>query len=151
MLNDVKQNQEIPDATVEDNLEEVYKRLFQSLMSGGIDITYSGSTAITCFMDGNSIYTANCGDSRAVLGFKNEEGKWAYQSLSRDHKPGLEDEMQRIYQCGGRVEPYLIEGEYMGPNRVWLRDENVPGLAMSRSIGDLVAASVGVAWMPGNF
>lgn len=37
----------------------------------------------------------------------------------------------------------------MGPMRVWLKTENVPGLAMSRSIGDFVAASVGVSAEPG--
>ena len=39
-------------------------------------------------------------------------------------------------------------GKLVGPARVWLKDEDVPGLAMSRSIGDLVAASVGVTWKP---
>jgi len=32
----------------------------------------------------------------------------------------------------------------MGPMWVWVKDEDVPGLAMSRSIGDKVAQSVGV-------
>jgi len=27
----------------------------------------------------------------------------------------------------------------MGPNRVWLKDAELPGLAMSRSLGDYVA------------
>ena len=31
---------------------------------------------------------------------------------------------------------------------MWLRDEDRPGLAMSRSFGDLVAASVGVISEP---
>ncbi len=38
----------------------------------------------------------------------------------------------------------------MGPKRVWLLKEDVPGLAMSRSIGDFVAQSVGVIAEPGN-
>jgi len=29
--------------------------------------------------------------------------------------------------------------------RVWVKGENVPGLAMTRSMGDMVAASVGVS------
>jgi hypothetical protein len=33
----------------------------------------------------------------------------------------------------------------VGPQRVWLRDSWVPGLAMSRAIGDAVAHSVGVS------
>ena len=32
----------------------------------------------------------------------------------------------------------------LGPARVWLQDVDVPGLAMSRSLGDYVAQSVGV-------
>jgi hypothetical protein len=42
----------------------------------------------------------------------------------------------------------LDDGEPCGPARVWLKEEDLPGLAMSRSIGDLVAASVGVTWEP---
>ena len=38
----------------------------------------------------------------------------------------------------------------MGPSRVWLAHEDVPGLAMSRSLGDYVAQSVGVIPDPGN-
>ena len=36
----------------------------------------------------------------------------------------------------------------MGPSRVWLLNEDIPGLAMSRSIGDLVAVSAGVTCEP---
>ena len=36
----------------------------------------------------------------------------------------------------------------VGPHRVWLADEMTPGLAMSRSIGDAVAHSVGVTAVP---
>lgn len=39
----------------------------------------------------------------------------------------------------------------MGPERVWLRNIDVPGLAMSRSFGDQIAASVGVTVIPGIF
>ncbi len=37
----------------------------------------------------------------------------------------------------------------MGPERVWLKDIDVPGLAMSRSFGDAVASTVGVIVIPG--
>jgi len=36
-------------------------------------------------------------------------------------------------------------GVEVGPARVWLQDVQVPGLAMSRSLGDYVAQSVGVS------
>ena len=37
---------------------------------------------------------------------------------------------------------------FYGPKRVWLRNKQVPGLAMTRSIGDMAAASVGVTAEP---
>lgn len=36
----------------------------------------------------------------------------------------------------------------LGPARVWLKDTMIPGLAMSRSIGDFVAKSAGVTSSP---
>jgi hypothetical protein len=39
----------------------------------------------------------------------------------------------------------------MGPHRVWLKNENIPGLAMSRSFGDYVAHQVGVSSEPEIF
>ena len=36
----------------------------------------------------------------------------------------------------------------MGPYRVWFKNEDYPGLAMSRSIGDKLAHKVGVSDIP---
>jgi serine/threonine protein phosphatase PrpC len=38
--------------------------------------------------------------------------------------------------------------KYVGPARVYVKNDDYPGLAMSRSIGDLVAHSVGVSSEP---
>jgi serine/threonine protein phosphatase PrpC len=68
--------------------------------------------------------------------------------LNRDHKPDLPDEAQRIHARGGRIDSfrdYYNNGEPIGPQRVWLAKEEIPGLAMSRSFGDRVAHSVGVS------
>lgn len=39
-------------------------------------------------------------------------------------------------------------GKYQGAHRVWIQDKDFPGLAMSRSIGDKLAQSVGVIPLP---
>jgi len=94
------------------------------------------------------IFCANAGDSRAILAYK-DGGSLKVRELSEDQKPDREDERQRIIQCGGRVEPLLDEnGEPIGPHRVWLPNMMLPGLAMARSIGDDIAASVGVHAVP---
>ena len=67
------------------------------------------------------------------------------QQLSDDHKPGNPKESERIKQAGGRIETFKgPNGECLGPGRVWLQNEDSPGLAMSRSLGDYQAHSIGV-------
>lgn len=54
--------------------------------------------------------------------------------------------------AGGRVDSYRdTQGNKVGPERVWLLNEDIPGLAMSRSFGDRVAQSVGVSAVPEMF
>ena len=100
----------------------------------------SGSTVVLIHINPEKIISINCGDSRAILISKNKN----IVELSRDHKPELPGERERIEASGGRVDK--ICG--MGPFRVWFRDEDYPGLAMSRSIGDKLAHKVGVSDIP---
>ncbi len=71
--------------------------------------------------------------------------------MNRDHKPELKDEAERVLKSGGRIDSfrdYYNNGEPIGPLRVWLSTEEIPGLAMTRSFGDRVAHSVGVSADP---
>lgn len=120
-----------------------------------IDVRFSGTTMVSVLLNGKVLYCANSGDSRAVLARQvnlrttGRPRQWMAVALSRDHKPDEEDEAARIHARGGRIEAYRDEnGDPMGPARVWLRDHQLPGLAMSRSLGDSVAASVGVTAEP---
>jgi len=70
--------------------------------------------------------------------------------LSKDHKPNSEEEKARIEKSGGKVEKCIEKGVRFGPYRVWKNGESYPGLAMSRSIGDLVASKIGVICTPGK-
>jgi hypothetical protein len=75
--------------------------------------------------------------------------KWQFKPLSFDHKAEDEREACRIKMNGGRIFPYLDEeGEPMGPFRIWIKEKNIPGLAMTRSFGDYVASTVGVISEP---
>jgi serine/threonine protein phosphatase PrpC len=124
------------------------------LAASSIDCTFSGSTGIVVYLANGKIYSCNCGDSRAVLAratTNNASGetKLTAVALSSDQKPEREDEKARILAAKGRVEACKgAKGEDIGPPRVWLSHQDVPGLAMSRSFGDLIAASVGVIAKP---
>ena len=99
---------------------------------------------MSIFLKGNMIYCANVGDSRAVL-----VRGGSPVPLNRDHKAELADEAQRILDHQGRIMAYKDEdGSDIGPLRVWIREADLPGLAMTRSLGDGIAQTVGVTCEP---
>ena len=113
-----------------------------------IDTAFSGSTCVSLLYTPSRIICINVGDSRCVLG-KFDGEKWISKNLSRDHKPDIDSENERIVKSGGRVEPYRdVNGNFVGPERVWVKGGDLPGLAMSRSFGDEVAHLVGVITEP---
>ena len=64
--------------------------------------------------------------------------------LSIDQKPYDPEESKRIIQNGGEISKFEEDGEKSCPFRVWKKGEVYPGIAMSRSIGDLIASTLGV-------
>ena len=128
----------------EQNLRLTFGSLSTYIKSRGtdFDVLGSGSTCVLIHisLSQDKIFCANVGDSRAILISENLN----IFPLSTDHKPELYQEKLRIINSGGRVSQ--VYG--MGPFRVWLKNENYPGLAMSRSIGDGIAHSVGVSDIP---
>lgn len=120
--------------------------------NANIDTNFSGSTCVTTlFIEEEKclkMFVANLGDSRAVL-LKSTHPRWTFEVLSRDHKPVESDEALRIQRFGGKLERFTDgEGNYFGPLRVWIKNGLIPGLAMTRSFGDQIAASVGVLSEP---
>lgn len=128
-------------------------------------------------MDERHIVAASVGDSRAVLatlpgeahsgekkgkGKKDEEkkcGKYRRTfrpirflesiQLTVDQKPNRHQEKQRILKSGGRILRLKDEyGDPIGPYRIWEQEGHLPGLAMSRSIGDEMASKLGVIATP---
>ena len=147
-------------------IKKTFEGLNNSLKKQDFDYQYSGSTANTIIISEKVLTCANVGDSRCILATIEDQttltkkyceeseqadtATWKWIVLSRDHKPEYDSERTRILSHGGRVEA-LFDTEskkQLGPYRVWLKDQNVPGLAMSRSLGDQVARKAGVVWDP---
>lgn len=139
-----------------------------------VDDSLSGTTAISCYFHGrrNRITICNVGDSRAVLGKAEKDPKKGRTTLkamplSRDQTPYRKDERARIKATGARVlsldqleglEPIeditengdddFVLGEDLDeggdPPRVWHPEDDYPGTAFTRSIGDALAEELGV-------
>ena len=106
----------------------------------------SGATCCAILFKGRTLYAANLGDSRAIL--VNDQG--CVTPLTFDQTPDEWSEQRRILESGGTVHRIksAATGIFRGPARVWLPNRRVPGLAMSRSIGDYLAHTVGVSATP---
>lgn len=110
-----------------------------------IDAFYSGTTALSIVRQDEKIVVANVGDSRAVLATTSDDGDLVAVQLTIDFKPNLPQEAERIMQCNGRV--FSLDDE-PGVHRVWLPDEDLPGLAMSRAFGDYCIKDFGLISVP---
>ncbi|KAK9917571.1 hypothetical protein WJX75_005896 [Coccomyxa subellipsoidea] len=115
----------------------------------GCDARYSGSTACMALVHDGQLFLANVGDSRAMLARLNPLGRIQGIPLTQDNKPDDPEERRRIERTGAIVSPMRNrEGAFVGPQRVFGPDGFAPGLAMSRSLGDLLAHSLGVCPLP---
>ena len=140
-------------------IENIFLDADMQIRKEKFDYKGSGTTCIIIIQLEEKIICANTGDSRAIIVYnkssnnnnknnnkKNILGNSKVFPLSYDCKPDLPNERKRIYEHGGVVEKALDEydEEEEGPFRVYIKGEDYPGLAMSRSIGDIDAKKIGV-------
>ncbi|KAI3707765.1 hypothetical protein L2E82_36570 [Cichorium intybus] len=109
------------------------------------DSFHSGTTGLAVVKQGELLVIANVGDSRAVLGTTSDDGSLVPIQLTVDFKPNLPHEAERIIECKGRV--FCLEDE-PGVHRLWLPNEESPGLAMSRAFGDYCVKDFGLISVP---
>ena len=131
------------------NDSDILKRAFRHAerdieKNSDIDANFSGTTCVMVLQVGEKILCANVGDSRAIMVKENN----VIIPLSIDQKPDDPEERKRIEENGGEISQYEEDGEKSGPFRVWKKGEVYPGIAMSRSIGDFIATTLGVVPLP---
>lgn len=156
-----------------------------------VDFQLSGSTGVFVLVKGTTLFCANVGDSRAVIGREDENNSrsehlsqgsdasllieagvalppvhppknsdkkrkarhipsrpvaYVPVALSIDQRPSRPDEKARLLAAGARVDAWEGVGE--GEERVWLPEARTPGLAVSRTFGDLLVKDYGVTCVP---
>ncbi|KAK9723612.1 hypothetical protein RND81_05G012200 [Saponaria officinalis] len=108
----------------------------------------SGTTAVTVIKQGDHLIIGNLGDSRAVMCSRGERDQVVPVQLTVDLKPNLPREAERVRRCNGRVFALVQEPHVL---RVWLPDEDSPGLAMTRAFGDFCLKDYGLIPVPQVF
>ena len=133
-----------------DSIINEFKKINQEIYSNSnMESDMAGTTVVSVILTPEKMMCVNLGDSRAAI-FKYENGLYYCKNLSRDHKPNEPDENKRILFNNGRVKKCFDEDikKFVGPDRVWLKNKEEPGLAMSRSLGDKIAHTIGVSDEP---
>ena len=143
----VKNADELYTALSKNNFEllrQLFKDAEKSLSKCNIDYQLSGTTCVMVIQIGRKLISANVGDSRCIF----INGDNSIKELSRDHKPELPEEKERITAKGGEIAQFEENGVKSGPFRIWCKGHSYPGIAMSRSIGDKIASELGVICDP---
>ncbi|WOG83035.1 hypothetical protein DCAR_0102209 [Daucus carota subsp. sativus] len=132
--------------TLKETFIKAYKVMDRELkMYTTIDCFCSGTTAVTLIKQGHDLVISNVGDSRAVMGTRDENDLLTAIQLTVDLKPNLPAEAERIRKCKGRVFALRDEPEVA---RVWLPNNDSPGLAMARAFGDFCLKDFGLISVP---
>ncbi|KAF7286640.1 hypothetical protein GWI33_004673 [Rhynchophorus ferrugineus] len=107
----------------------------------------AGTTASVAFIRRGKIYIGHVGDSGIILGYQEPgSSEWKARPLTKDHKPENAEEMKRIESCGGKVVsksgvPRVVWNRprigHQGPVRRSTPIDEIPFLAVARSLGDL--------------
>ncbi|KAG6468331.1 hypothetical protein ZIOFF_073007 [Zingiber officinale] len=160
---DVEENEKLPEMylPLKQSFLKSFKLMDKELKFNPlIDCFCSGTTAVTIVKQrlvaikfiilyvtrqGHDLVMGNIGDSRAVMGTRDKDNNLLAVQLTVDLKPNLPREAARIQQCKGRVFALQDEPEVA---RVWLPNNDSPGLAMARAFGDFCLKDYGLISVP---
>jgi len=127
-----------------EGFEKGQKELVAHALENGWDVQASGSTAVACMWKDNVVWTANAGDSRCVIG---SETKKSVIFETEDHKPQTPSEKERIEAQGGEVRTQTYPDGWVN-HRIFVKNEDYPGLCMARTLGDQSVKDHGVIATP---
>ncbi|KAG6427684.1 hypothetical protein SASPL_111930 [Salvia splendens] len=105
----------------------------------------SGTTSVCVLKKGEHLIISNLGDSRAVLCKRGDSNEAVAEQLTVDLKPNVPSEAKRIISRRGRVQAMEEEQNVY---RIWMPDEDCPGLAMARAFGDFCLKDYGLISTP---
>nr|CAB3488844.1 unnamed protein product [Digitaria exilis] len=143
---DTKRDEKHLLSTWKDILVKTFEQVDEELRQhSGVNCICSGTTAVTVVKQGDHLIIANLGDSRAVLCTRDSKDRLIPVQLTTDLKPDLPSELARILNCKGRV--FAMDDEPDVP-RMWLPDQDAPGLAMARAFGDFCLKNNGLICTP---
>jgi len=119
---------------------ECQRKVEEASRDKAFDCVLSGTTATLAAVSGGKLIVGNVGDSMCILARRSGE----IVEMTKSHRPDLPEERERIEKKGGVVRTVLGDPT----PRLFLRHRDMPGLAMSRSLGDTLSKDLGASAKP---
>ncbi|TPX71647.1 hypothetical protein CcCBS67573_g06088 [Chytriomyces confervae] len=108
---------------------EAHKQLFNASIATAV----SGACTLVALVDGQDLFVSCAGDSKAILGSRNEDGSFEAIDLSVENRPDHPEERERILREHPGEDPDMLVGvrpNYDDSFRV------LQYIAISRALGD---------------
>ena len=123
------------------------EKVANSLASTQIDIIFSGCTTVNIVISGSTLVCSNLGNCRAVIGRGGE--KWQSIQLNVEHTLQNKKERERMISNNARIAVDSEDnGEGEGVEKIYMGNQDVPGLEITRSIGDKIGKFIGMISVP---
>jgi len=124
------------DVTLKEAFLSVQADLLEFCSTQSVNVDASGASCTVLVLQEQTVHIAFIGDSRVMLGSWNRRDTRMI-FCSKDHKPELPDERQRLEAAGSEVRE-VEHNSY----RIYLPGSTFPGLTMSRAFGDTACSGV---------
>jgi serine/threonine protein phosphatase PrpC len=114
-----------------------------------VDCRYTGAACTVLVLSEDKIWVAHVGDCKVVLGLPDdlpnaEEFHFHAAPLTMDHKLSVQAEFDRVLSNGGEVR--RLTNDHV--HRMFVEFEDLPGLLLTRSLGDRVGQTIGALHVP---
>jgi len=114
-----------------------------------VDCRFSGAACTVLLVSPDTIWVAHVGDCKVVLGVPDslpnaEEYHFFPISLTKEHRLALQHEFDRIVKSNGEVRRLANDHSH----RTFVKNEDYPGLTLTRSVGDRVGHQIGIVHQP---
>lgn len=132
---------------IEKAFDDAFKRCQEDIVRHSVEKSFdaqgSGCTGLATLTHGGVVWTAHCGDSRAMI---TTLANRRITFETADHKPTDPPEWKRIEDAGGEVAVQHYGA--LSQHRVFVKGKDMPGLLMSRCLGDCCVKDCGVVATP---
>jgi serine/threonine protein phosphatase PrpC len=114
-----------------------------------VDCRFSGAAVTVLLFCPETVWVAYVGDCKVVLGVPDslpnaKEYHFTPVTLTKEHRLAMQGEFDRIVRRQGEVRRLTNDHSH----RIFVKNEDFPGLTLSRAIGDRVGHQIGVIHQP---